>query len=50
MKRLTMDEVINRFAKIESQLCTWKLRSRIARNNEIGLSPPGGRLAIGIRP
>jgi hypothetical protein len=34
-KRPTMDEVVNRFAEIKSRLSTWKLRSRMARNNEI---------------
>ena len=35
MKRPTMDEVVKRLAEIKSQLGTWKLRSRMARNNEI---------------
>jgi hypothetical protein len=34
-KRPTMDEVVNRFTEIKSRLSTWKLRSRMARNNEI---------------
>ncbi|KAF8263951.1 hypothetical protein EI94DRAFT_1739586 [Lactarius quietus] len=34
-KRPNMDEVISRFAEIRNKLSTWKLRSRMARNNEI---------------
>ncbi len=34
-KRPTMEEVVSRFSEIKSQLSTWKLRSRMARNNEI---------------
>jgi len=34
-KRPTMDEVVNRFGEIKRGLSTWKLRSRMARNNEI---------------
>ena len=34
-KRPTMDEVVTRFAEIRSKLSTWKLRSRMARKNEI---------------
>ena len=34
-KRPTMDEVVTRFAEIRSKLSTWKLRSRMARNDEI---------------
>ncbi|KAH9971414.1 kinase-like domain-containing protein [Lactifluus volemus] len=34
-KRPTMDEVVARFADIRSKLSTWKLRSRVARKNEI---------------
>ncbi|KAF8263954.1 kinase-like domain-containing protein [Lactarius quietus] len=34
-KRPNMDEVVTRFAEIRNKLSTWKLRSRMARNNEI---------------
>ena len=34
-KRPTMDEVVNRFVEIKRGLSTWKLRSRMGRNNEI---------------
>ncbi len=34
-KRPTMDEVVTRFTEIQSKLSTWKLRSRMVRNNEI---------------
>jgi hypothetical protein len=34
-KRPTMDEVVTRFSEIKNKLSTWKLRSRIARKNEI---------------
>ena len=34
-KRPTMDEVVNRFTEMTSRLSAWKLRSRMARNNEI---------------
>jgi hypothetical protein len=34
-KRPTMVEVVARFAEIRSKLSTWKLRSRMARKNEI---------------
>ncbi|KAH9971406.1 kinase-like domain-containing protein [Lactifluus volemus] len=34
-KRPTMDEVVTRFAEIKHKLSTWKLRSRMSRNNEI---------------
>ena len=34
-KRPNMDEVVARFAEIRSKLSTWKLRSRMPRNNEI---------------
>jgi len=34
-KRPTMGEVVTRFSEIKSKLSTWKLRSRMARNNEI---------------
>ena len=34
-KRPTMDEVVNRFTEIKNRLSSWKLRSRMARNNEI---------------
>jgi hypothetical protein len=34
-KRPTMDEVVTRFAEIKGKLSTWKLRSRIARKNEL---------------
>jgi hypothetical protein len=34
-KRPTMDEVGTRFAEIQGKLSTWKLRSRMVRNNEI---------------
>jgi hypothetical protein len=33
-KRPTMDEVVARFSEIK-KLSTWKLRSRIARKNEV---------------
>lgn len=35
VKRPTMDEVVTRFAKIQSKLSGWKLRSRMVRHNEI---------------
>ncbi len=34
-KRPSMDEVVARFSEIKSKLSTWKLRSRIARKDEI---------------
>jgi len=34
-KRPKMDEVVSRFAGIKKKLSTWKLRSRMARNNEV---------------
>jgi hypothetical protein len=34
-KRPTMDEVVTRFAEIKGKLSTWKLRSRMARRNEV---------------
>ncbi|KAI0299137.1 kinase-like domain-containing protein [Multifurca ochricompacta] len=34
-KRPTMKEVVTRFAEIRSKLSTWKLRSRMVRNNEL---------------
>lgn len=34
-KRPSMDEVVSRFSEVKSKLSTWKLRSRIARRNEI---------------
>jgi hypothetical protein len=34
-KRPTMNEVVTRFAEIRNKLSTWKLRSRMARKNEI---------------
>ena len=34
-KRPDMDEVVSRFSELKSKLSTWKLRSRIARKNEI---------------
>jgi hypothetical protein len=34
-KRPTMNEVVTRFSEIKGKLSTWKLRSRMARNNEI---------------
>ena len=34
-KRPTMDQVVARFAEIKGKLTTWKLRSRMARNNEV---------------
>jgi hypothetical protein len=34
-KRPTMDEVVTRFGEIKNKLRTWKLRSRIARKNEL---------------
>jgi hypothetical protein len=34
-KRPKMDEVVTRFAEIKKRLSTWKLRSRMARNNEV---------------
>ena len=34
-KRPKMDEVVTRFSEIRGKLTTWKLRSRIARKNEL---------------
>lgn len=34
-KRPTMDEVVSRFSEIKNKLSMWKLRSRIARQNEL---------------
>ena len=34
-KRPTMDEVVTRFAEIKDKLSTWKLCSRMSRNNEV---------------
>jgi hypothetical protein len=34
-KRPTMDEVVTRFFEIRGKLSSWKLRSRIARKNEL---------------
>ena len=34
-KRPTMDEVVTRFSQIRGKLSSWKLRSRIARKNEL---------------
>ena len=34
-KRPTMDEVVSRFSEIKKRLSIWKLRSRMARSNEI---------------
>ena len=34
-KRPSMDEVVARFSEIKSKLSTWKLRSPIARKDEI---------------
>jgi hypothetical protein len=34
-KRPTMDEVVTRVSEIRGKLSTWKLRSRIARKNEL---------------
>lgn len=34
-KRPAMDEVVNRFVEVKNRLSIWKLRSRMARNNEI---------------
>ncbi|KAI9461048.1 kinase-like domain-containing protein, partial [Russula earlei] len=34
-KRPTMEEVVTRFSEIKGKLSTWKLRSRIARKNEL---------------
>ena len=34
-KRPTMDEVVTRFSEIKGKLSAWKLRSRIARKNEL---------------
>jgi hypothetical protein len=34
-KRLKMDEVVTRFSEIRGKLSAWKLRSRIARKNEL---------------
>jgi hypothetical protein len=34
-KSPAMDEVVNRFVEIKNRLSTWKLRPRMARNNEI---------------
>ncbi|KAI0253541.1 hypothetical protein BJV78DRAFT_1122973, partial [Lactifluus subvellereus] len=34
-KRPTMDEVVTHFAEIKGKLSTWKLRSRMARRNEV---------------
>ena len=36
-KRPNMDEVVTRFSEIRNKLSTWKLRSRMARNNEYWL-------------
>ena len=36
-KRPNMDEVVSRFSEIKKKLSTWKLRSRIARRDEIWL-------------
>lgn len=36
-KRPNMDQVVSRFSAIMNGLSTWKLRSRIARRNEIWL-------------
>ncbi|KAH9054585.1 hypothetical protein EDB83DRAFT_2225461 [Lactarius deliciosus] len=33
-KRPNMDEIVARFAEIRNKLSTWKLRSRMTRNNE----------------
>ena len=33
--RPNMDEVVSRFSEIKNKLSIWKLRSRIARRNEI---------------
>ncbi|KAI9455513.1 kinase-like domain-containing protein [Russula earlei] len=35
MKRPTMEAVVTRFSEIRGKLSTWKLRSRIARKNEL---------------
>ena len=34
-KRPNMDEVVSRFSEIKAKLSTWKLRSRIARKDEV---------------
>jgi len=34
-KRPTMDEVVTRFTEIRAKLGSWKLRSRMARKNEL---------------
>ena len=34
-KRRTMSEVVTRFAEMKDKLSTWKLRSRMSRENEI---------------
>ena len=34
-KRPTMDEVVTRVSEIRSKLSTWKLRSRLARKQEL---------------
>jgi hypothetical protein len=34
-KRPTMDEVVTQFSEIRGKLSAWKLRSRIARKNEL---------------
>ena len=34
-KRPTMDEVVTRFSEIRGKISSWKLRSRIARKNEL---------------
>lgn len=34
-KRPTMDEVVTRVSEIKGGLSSWKLRSRIARKNEL---------------
>ena len=34
-KRPKMDEVVTRFSEIRGNLSSWKLRSRIARKNEL---------------
>ena len=34
-KRPNMDEVVSRFAEIQRRLSSWKLQSRMVRNNEL---------------
>jgi hypothetical protein len=43
--RPTMDEVVNEFVETKKKLGSWKLRSRIARDNEIWLARGGRTVA-----